>query len=356
MSFLLVVYRPHKQRAVRSPLHAGDRERNPTAREALPSFGGVGGGFYFHLRHHSWQQLAVTIGHVDANVIGVCHRIGHHSFLYTSAADLLACGLDDDHRRRVGRDGIHLGFRHRHLYFYARHIENGHHSLRGHSCLAGLHLLTTDDAAHRSHQPTVGEVLLGNGQLRPRLCHLALYLHPLHLGQRTGIVQHAIALQGVFGLCHLRLGTRQQVASLRVVHQCQELSTTDGLSFPHEHTLHNTHARETHGCRFVLLDDAHIALIRHLAASRHHFGFHLRGGFLPILFLVAAGATENNDSQQQKYLYLFHRLADSSSKFCSLSVFSSIIFCSSFICCSAIFFTMRPAFHTITPPSNSAAP
>ena len=96
--------------------------------------------------------------------------------------------------------------------------------------------------------------------MRFSLSHLALNLHPLHLGQRSVVVQHLEARQCVVGLRHLRLGTTQQVAGLRVVHLRNQLTFAYGLTFVHQHPLDDSHACKAHSGSLSFFHNSHISL------------------------------------------------------------------------------------------------
>ena len=117
-------------------------------------------------------------------------------------------------------------------------------------------------------------------------------------------MQHGVALQGVVGLCHLSLSSREHVARLCIVHLGNQLAAAHSLSFPDQHALHHAHAGETDGRSLVLFHDAHIRLSVHAGTCRHHFGRHSRRGFLsaPRLLFLSAAADKQNRQQQQNTL------------------------------------------------------
>ena len=245
-------HRPYKQRSVGLLLHRRHRQSAIT-----PLAFGRGAGGEAYIRHHPWQQFPVAVLHVDSHLVCVRERIRLYTFFYSAAIDLLMCSLHTDGRGCRCRDAADLSLRNAHLHLHAADVEDSHYGLRGHRRLAGTHQLLADDTANRGSESAVSEVLLGYFILRLGLSHLALNLYPLHFRQRTVVVQHLIAFQGIVGLVHLRLGTTKQVTGLCVVHLGYQLTFGHGLSLVHQHALHHTHARKT-DCRcLALLQDAY---------------------------------------------------------------------------------------------------
>ena len=119
-------------------------------------------------------------------------------------------------------------------------------------------------------------------------------------------MEHAIALQGIVSLLHLGLSTCKQVTGLCVVHLCDELSTTDGLSLADEQTFHHAHARKADSRTLALFDDTHVGhtVISH--CWRYDLGLHTDGCFRPIPFLLTAAADQKNSCQHEcKLFHLF---------------------------------------------------
>ena len=186
--------------------------------------------------------------------------IGLHTFLYTSARETAVDGIDLNNRRGVGTYAADFGFGDRYFYLYGRDVEDADYSLRRHSSLASANEFATDDAANGGYESAVGQILTGHLVLRLGLSHLALYLYPLHLGQRTIVVQHLVALKCIVGLGHLSLSAAKQIAGLGVVHLGYQLSSGHGLSLVYQHTLNHAHAGKAYCSSLTLFDNAYIRL------------------------------------------------------------------------------------------------
>ena len=249
--------------------------------------------------HHTRQQLALGIGHTDAYIIGMRERVGLHALLYTSASKTAVDGIYLNNRRGASTQSADFGLGDGDLNLYGRDVEDAYYSLRRHSRFARAHKFATDDAANGGDESAVGQILLSHFVLRLSLSHLALYLDPLHLGQRSVVVQHLVALQSIVGLGHLSLSTAKQVASLGVVHLGYQLSAAHSLTFVHQHALNHTHASKAYCSSLTLFDNAYISLSVGTCSSRCYLCFNSNRS-LSFLFLFTSTAAYQHRAQQHQ--------------------------------------------------------
>ena len=189
VSSAIVGYHPNKQRTVGLALNSRYRHKATTP---LALWRGDGGEAY--AGHHTWQQLALAIGHMYADIVSMCERIGLNAFFYTGAFETAINSLHLNYRRCVSANTADFGLGDGYLYLHGRYIKNIDNSLRGHSRLACINQTLAYDTANRSNESTISKVLLRYFKLRLCLSHLALYLYPLNLGQRSVVVQHLVSL------------------------------------------------------------------------------------------------------------------------------------------------------------------
>ena len=186
VSSAIVGYHPNKQRTVGLALNSRYRQTQ------------LLGWFLYisklHAGHHTWQQLALAIGHMYADIVSMCERIGLNAFFYTGAFETAINSLHLNYRRGVSANTADFGLGDGYLYLHGRYIKNIDNSLRGHSRLACINQTLAYDTANRSNESTISKVLLRYFKLRLCLSHLALYLYPLNLGQRSVVVQHLVSL------------------------------------------------------------------------------------------------------------------------------------------------------------------
>ena len=110
-------------------------------------------------------------------------------------------------------------------------------------------------------------------------------------------MQLAVTLLGVLGLARAGLGGSEDVAGLRVVHLCQQLSASHLLAFSHEDALDCPHAGEAHGGGFGLFDDAYVFAGHRLGlVFLHYLRAHTDGCFRLFAGLLLAA----RDGQQQR--------------------------------------------------------
>ena len=194
-----------------------------------------------HLTNHTGKQFAVVVQHRSLYFIGTRTRVGTHATLchMTGELAIAQCRHHNLHRRTLG-NALDVILRHSYLHL---HTADVHQLCNGHSwgsILAYLGKLRRNIARRRCIQLGIAQRLSGHGFLRFGTLQLVLNGYPLHLGQRTGIVQFLHAVVSVLRLLQRSLADGIGVLQRRGVQLCYQLSLTHRLTFTHIDTLDST--------------------------------------------------------------------------------------------------------------------
>ena len=204
-------------------------------------------GMQIHLCHHAGKDVAIGVGQGNAYVVGMCQRICHHTLLYCTALQgLVSDGLNADARCSAGLDGGNLLLGDADLHLQGLDVQDGKYGLAGQGGFSCANPLLAHHTVYGSVYAAILQHLPGGRERGLGLLHLALHLHPLHVGQGLVLVQLAHALQGIGGLLVRRLCHGQGVLCLGLVHLGNELTLAHALALANAYLLHHAHAGETH--------------------------------------------------------------------------------------------------------------
>ena len=297
---LALLYGPDKERLVGGLLHSLDGQTYAPARAHFLIFHIS----HFYPCHHTGQQLTAGIGDKDADVIGMRQGVGRDALLDASATEGFTLeGIYGYRGGCAGVDGCYLALGDADTHLHVVDAEDGEHRFRRQNGFAHAHDFRTHDTTDRGIDATVFQVLLGHIVGRLRLGHLALHLHPLHVGQRLVVVEQFHALVGILGLVEGCLCGGQCVTCLGLVDDGQELAFLHGLSLADCHTLEHGHARKTDTGGTLFLHDADVGHLCQILACSDLLHHHADSAFFAFYVFLATGHKSQYGNQ---YEYLLH--------------------------------------------------